>query len=211
MLPVYQSADAVDPSLFAVDANRLLSAMHQIQSSITEDDDITLRYLLRAYSQLAATVGPETFAPFVQNVLPYLVEGAERKAETLVGDDVDEAEDDWETVEIGGKRIAIRISSLEEKVEAVENLVLLVQALGTSLDVTTLEKMIAVAMPLLTVCPIPMLYIASKNGWTDVFVFESCSSTSILVYEKLARHWSLSLCKVCRSSLSTPVDTSTRS
>lgn len=129
--------------------------MHQIQSTLTADsDEMTLKYLLRAYAQLAMTVGPSSFSPFVSNVLPFLVEAVSKKTETLMGDDVDaaEGEDDWETVEIEGKgRMAIRVSALEEKVEAAENLVLLVQALGTSLPVDQLEHVIAVGLPLLKV------------------------------------------------------------
>jgi hypothetical protein len=129
--------------------------MHHIQSTLTADsDEMTLKYLLRAYAQLASTVGASAFSPFVSNVLPFLIEAVSRKTDTLIGDDADaaEEEEDWETVEIEGKgKMAIRISALEEKVEAAENLVLLVQALGTSLPVEQLEKVVSVALPLLTV------------------------------------------------------------
>lgn len=124
--------------------------MHNIQNGITEDDDITLRYLLRAYSALAATVGADTFAPYVANVLPHLVAEALKKPEVTVGEDQDEEE--WETVDVEGKQVAIRTSALEDKLEAVNNLVILTQALGSSLPVTSLHALLEIAVPLLKVC-----------------------------------------------------------
>lgn len=150
-------ADSVSSTVFAPDAPRLLAAMRKIGGEIDEEDDITLRYLLRAYSQLAASVGPATFAPYVSEVLPHLVEEAQRKSETLMGDDVDLADDEFETVEVEGQgRMAIRTSALEDKLEAVENLVMLVQALSTSLPAETLEALIGVGLDLLTVSSTPV-------------------------------------------------------
>lgn len=145
-------AAAVNSSVFAPDANRLLSALHNLQSTIAEDDDETERYLLGAYAQLAEVVGPEAFAPYVEDVFPRLIEEAQKKPDmTIGGGEEEEDDDEWETIEMNGDVVAIRTTALEEKAEAVQNLVILVQAIGEALPVETLQGVLQVAVPLLKV------------------------------------------------------------
>lgn len=81
--------------------------MHQIHVTIDEDDEVIRPYLLTAFSLLAVTVGPEAFAPYVEDVFPKLLETAAKKTDAMVGSD-DEEEEGWETVEVGGQTMAIR-------------------------------------------------------------------------------------------------------
>ncbi|ORY82352.1 armadillo-type protein [Leucosporidium creatinivorum] len=140
---------AVDSSLFAPDAPRLLTIMHQIHVTIREDDEIIRPYLLTAFSLLAVTVGPEAFAPYVEDVFPKLLETAAKKTDAMVGSEDDEEEEGWETVEVAGQTMAIRTAGLEEKHDAVCNLILLTQAIGSSLPLEALQKILEVAHPLL--------------------------------------------------------------
>ena len=147
-------ADAVDSSVFAPDATRLLTALHKIQSTLNgeEEDATTERYLLRAYAQLAAVVGPDAFAPYIQDALPRLVQVAQRKPEVTLGGEEEEEDEDWETVQLdNGDRMAIKTSALQDKSEAVQNLVILTQAIGTALSVEALREIMQVAVPLLKV------------------------------------------------------------
>lgn len=126
--------------------------MHVIQVSITEDDEITERYLLRAYAQLAEVVGSEAFAPYISDAFPRLMTAAQKKPDMNMGEDVEEQDDEeWETVEFGGELVAIRTAGMEDKAEAVENLVILTQALGASLGVAALEAVLQIAISLLKV------------------------------------------------------------
>lgn len=146
------SAEAVETSVFEPDAIRLLTAMHNIQSSITAEDEITLPYLLRSYAQLSSTVGANTFAPYIANVLPHLVAQATRKNEVRTEEQGEEdGDDEWETVEVEGKLVGIKTEAMEEKLEAVGNLVILVQALGSTLEVERLQGLLEVGVPLLEV------------------------------------------------------------
>ena len=81
--------------------------MHQIHVTVDEDDEVIRPYLLTAFSLLALTVGPEAFAPYVEDVFPKLLEAASKKTDASVGGEEDE-EEGWETVEVDGQTIAIR-------------------------------------------------------------------------------------------------------
>lgn len=99
---------AVNSSVFAPDAPRLLNIMHQLHVFLPEDDEETRPYLLNAFCLLAVTVGAEKFAPFIEDVLPQLLQAAAAKTEAVLGADDEEEGDGWETVEIDGETIAIK-------------------------------------------------------------------------------------------------------
>lgn len=146
-----------------------MTALHKIQSTLNVDQDPTTeRYLLRAYAQLAAVVGPDAFAPYIQDALPRLVEVAQRVTPLTHGDAEDEEEDEdeeWETVQLeNGDRVAIKTSALQEKSEAVQNLVILVQAIGKALSVDALKQIMQVAVPLLKVSSAPFHWRTGANG-----------------------------------------------
>lgn len=124
--------------------------MHTISISILEDDDITERYLLRAYAQLAEVVGPEIFAPYIEDSFPRLVAAASKKPDMNSNPtEEEEYDEEWETVELNGDVISIRTAGMEDKAEAVENLMILTQALGVSLGIEALQGVLAIALPLL--------------------------------------------------------------
>jgi hypothetical protein len=72
------------------------------------DDEETRPFLMNAFSLLAVTVGAEAFAPYIEDVLPQLLETAAAKTEAVLGSDEDEEGEGWETVEIGGETMAIK-------------------------------------------------------------------------------------------------------
>ncbi|KAM0788088.1 hypothetical protein ACM66B_001257 [Microbotryomycetes sp. NB124-2] len=137
-------AGSVDSSYFAPDAERLLTTMHRMHETLPEDDEETRPFLLNAFSLLGLTVGPEAFAPYLNDVFPHLLKVANRKTEALIGgDEGDEQEEGWETVELDdGQIMAIKTSALEEKADAVGNLVLLVQGCREKLPVEALQQVL---------------------------------------------------------------------
>jgi len=146
--------DAVDSAIFAPDALRLLQIMHNIQLTVDPEDTLMQQYLLRAFSQLADTVGPELFGPFISDALPRLIELAEREVDLRLTDgdagDVVDEEDEWEHAETGdGKMVQVRTDELQDKEEAVSNLVVLVQAISSALSTEQLFAILKVAQPLL--------------------------------------------------------------
>lgn len=107
-MTVLSTGAAVDSFYFAPDAERLLDIMHKMHVTLPEDDEDTRPYLLNAYSLLALTVGPEAFAPYLNDVFPRLLEVANRKTEATIGGDEGDEEEGWETVEVNGELMAIR-------------------------------------------------------------------------------------------------------
>lgn len=99
---------AVNSTVFAPDAPRLLSVMHRLHTTLPADDEETRPFLMNAFSLLAVTVGAEAFAPYIEDVLPQLLETAAAKTEAVLGSDEDEEGEGWETVEIGGETMAIK-------------------------------------------------------------------------------------------------------
>ena len=148
--------------------------MHAISHSLAPDDEETRPLLLAGFCQLAETVGPEVFAPLLNDVLPHLIEIAEKKTDLVIGGDDGDADDDdegWESFEISGhvgtirsvsstqlsSQVYIRLTSnsssrsasLEEKADGLHNLVMLTQALGASFPLATLQQLLEIALPLL--------------------------------------------------------------
>ncbi|SCV74234.1 BQ2448_6666 [Microbotryum intermedium] len=148
-------AAAVDPSVFEPDAPRLLKAMQNISNSLTEDDQVTRPHLLTAFCHLAATVGAEAFAPYINETFPQLLKRAAGDAQVTIGEAGAshpaeyEEEDDWESVSIDGKTVSIRTSAVDDKLEAVQNLISLVSTLGATLPLPELQQVIQTTIPLL--------------------------------------------------------------
>ncbi|KAL8277567.1 hypothetical protein RQP46_009999 [Phenoliferia psychrophenolica] len=148
-----QIAAAVDSSVAAPDAARLLQALHNIRLSLnTEEDTTTMGYLLGGFARLAETVGAEIFAPYVEDCFTQLMEAAQKKPDMTIsagGDEEEEEDDEWETVSVDGDVVAIRTSALEEKADACHQLVILVQAISSILPPNALKAVLQVAEPLL--------------------------------------------------------------
>ncbi|SGY47995.1 BQ5605_C001g00599 [Microbotryum silenes-dioicae] len=150
-------AAAVDPSVFEPDATRLIKAMQNISKSLPEDDQVTRPYLLTAFCHLAATVGAEAFAPYIDETFPQLLKRAARDAQVTIGElgephpseYNEEGEDDWESVLVDGKTVSIRTSAVDDKLEAVQNLISLVSTLGVTLPLPELQQVVQTTLPLL--------------------------------------------------------------
>ncbi|SCZ98850.1 BZ3500_MvSof-1268-A1-R1_Chr3-1g05661 [Microbotryum saponariae] len=150
-------AAAVDPSVFEPDASRLIKAMQNISKSLPEDDQVTRPYLLTAFCHLAATVGAEAFAPYINETFPQLLKRAARDAQVTIGEVGEphpseyneEGEDDWESVLVDGKTVSIRTSAVDDKLEAVQNLISLVSTLGATLPLPELQQVVQTTLPLL--------------------------------------------------------------
>ncbi|KAK4047556.1 importin subunit beta-3 [Microbotryomycetes sp. JL201] len=144
-------AGSVDSSYFAPDAERLLTTMHRMHETLPEDDEQTRPFLLNAFSLLGLTVGPEAFAPYLNDVFPHLLKVANRKTEATIGGEEGDEEEGWETVELdGGELMAIRTAGLEEKADAVGNLVLIVQACREKLPIDALHQVLETGVSLLS-------------------------------------------------------------
>lgn len=143
---------AVPHDTFAPDAPRLLAIMKQMQATLTEEDEETRRALLGAYASLAQAIGPAHFGPYLVEVLPQMLEAAERQPDIVmgaVGDEYDD-EDEWDKIETdNGGSFAVRAGELQAKAEAVSNLVVLVKAMRENMGVEALVRVLDVAIPLL--------------------------------------------------------------
>ncbi|KDE07331.1 hypothetical protein MVLG_02374 [Microbotryum lychnidis-dioicae p1A1 Lamole] len=150
-------AAAVDLSVFEPDATRLIKAMQNISKSLPEDDQVTRPYLLTAFCHLAATVGAEAFAPYINETFPQLLKRAAQDAQVTIGElgeplpseYNEEGEDDWESVLVDGKTVSIRTSAVDDKLEAVQNLISLVSTLGVTLPLPELQQVVQTTLPLL--------------------------------------------------------------
>lgn len=114
---------AVGKDKFRQDAKEVMEVLVSLQSAPMEDDDLTMSYMLQAWTRLCKCLGSE-FLPFMHVVMPPLMESAARKPDVTISDidddnNEDEDEDDSvETITIGDKKIGIRTSMLEEKATA---------------------------------------------------------------------------------------------
>lgn len=150
-------ARATNSALFAPDAPRLLSTMHNIQlqlSSEPEPDEYAEKTLLDAFANLADLVGVDNFRPYIQDAFPRLVEAARKQPEINItpADQVEEEfEDDLDTVGVDGDVVAVRSSELETKAQAIESLVVLVQAISSALPFEALQGILEFSVPLLKV------------------------------------------------------------
>ncbi|KAK3251341.1 Importin-5 [Cymbomonas tetramitiformis] len=112
---------AVGKDRFYNDAVEVMDLLMRLQQTEMEDDDPTVSYMLQAWARLCKCL-KSAFLPYLPQVMPPLLKSAQLKTDVTVRDvdEVDENEDDedWETIELGDKRISIRTSVLEEKATA---------------------------------------------------------------------------------------------
>ncbi|KAM0755210.1 ARM repeat-containing protein [Meredithblackwellia eburnea MCA 4105] len=151
-----QIMGAVDASIAVPDAARLLAAYEIIRSGIQEDDDqadAKTKCLLRGFAALSETVGPEMFKPYAQFTFSSLMaEACKRPDLTITASDENEEDDDdeeWDAVEVNGDVVAIRTVALEEKADAMNNLVVVVQSISSILPPESLQAVLRVAEGLL--------------------------------------------------------------
>jgi len=128
-------AMAVGKDRFRPDAEAVMQALMHMQATCSKDDDTsTTSYMLQAWTRLCKCLGKD-FVPYLQVVMPPLLESAKLEADVTVTDNIDddgaeeEEGEDVQSLIIGGTRITIRTSTLEEKATACNMLVCYIQEL----------------------------------------------------------------------------------
>jgi hypothetical protein len=144
-------AIAVGKERLGQDAMTLVTLLANIQSSITDADDPQAQYLMHCWGRMCRVIGSE-FIPFMDNVMPPLLELAMAKADIQLLDDDDQAEqmqaeEGWEFVPLKGKVIGIRTSTMEDKHMAIELLVVYAQVLEGAFAPYVANIMEKIALP----------------------------------------------------------------
>ncbi|KAJ3099290.1 hypothetical protein HDU96_010749 [Phlyctochytrium bullatum] len=117
---------AVKKETFAPHTQEFLEILLAIQRMEKDPDDPITSYLLVAWARMCKVIGDE-FIPYLEIVIPPLLEAAGVKPDVAILD-VEESEEDypeeegWEFSVIQGQKIGIKTSALEDKHTAVEML-----------------------------------------------------------------------------------------
>ncbi|RXW25102.1 hypothetical protein EST38_g773 [Candolleomyces aberdarensis] len=126
-------AIAVGREVFRPDSNTLVELLIRIQKSPHDPSDTQLtHYLIATWAKVCQAMGEE-FEPYLPVVMPSLLTTASAKADISVYDeDVEnmEEKEGWEIIEMEGQTLGIRTSSIDEKCQAFETLVIYCSTLG---------------------------------------------------------------------------------
>ena len=118
--------------------------------NIVDSDDPQSQYLLHCWGRMCRVLGQD-FVPYLQSVMPPLMELASAKADiTLLDDDEQIAnyeEEGWELVPLKGKVIGIKTTILEDKHMAIELIVIYAQQLEAAFEPYVMEIMQNVSLP----------------------------------------------------------------
>lgn len=158
---------AVGKDRLGQDALTLVNLLANIQANITDADDPQAQYLMHCWGRMCRVLGSD-FLPFLQNVIPPLLELAMAKADIQLLDDDEQveqmhSEEGWELVPLKGKMIGIRTSTMEDKHMAIELLVVYAQVLEGDFAPYVANIMEKVALPgLAFFFHDPVRYISAK-------------------------------------------------
>ncbi|KHO01138.1 importin beta-3 subunit [Metarhizium album ARSEF 1941] len=158
---------AVGRERLGQDAMTLVNLLANIQTNITDADDPQAQYLMHCWGRMCRVLGSD-FVPFLDNVMPPLLELAMAKADIQLLDDDEQAEqmngeDGWEFVPLKGKMIGIRTSTMEDKHMAIELLVVYAQVLEAAFAPFVANIMEKIALPgLAFFFHDPVRYISAK-------------------------------------------------
>lgn len=158
---------AVGQGRLGQDAMTLVNLLANIQANITDADDPQAQYLMHCWGRMCRVLGSD-FVPFLDNVMPPLLELAMAKADIQLLDDDEQAEqmngeDGWEFVPLKGKMIGIRTSTMDDKHMAIELLVVYAQVLEASFAPFVATIMEKIALPgLAFFFHDPVRYISAK-------------------------------------------------
>ena len=122
---------AVGKEKMGQDALGLVEILGTIQQGIVDDDDPQAQYLLHCWGRMCRVLGTD-FVPYLQGVMPPLLDLAKAKADIqlLENDEEFNAEEDgWELVPLKGKVIGIKTQTLEDKNTAIELITIYAQIL----------------------------------------------------------------------------------
>jgi hypothetical protein len=100
-------------------------------SPVDPSDTLLATYLIATWAKICQALGPE-FEPFLPVVMPPLLNAASAKADVSVYDAEDENYDreGWETISMDGQIVGIRTSTIDEKCQAFDTLVIYCSILG---------------------------------------------------------------------------------
>lgn len=114
---------AVGKERFGADAALVLQYIQAIQSAGLDPDDPFASYMMQAGARICTTLGSD-FVPYLPIVMPSMLETAKLQPDITVRDEDDagseDADDDgdMETFVLGGRRVSLHTSVLEEKANA---------------------------------------------------------------------------------------------
>ena len=160
-------AVAVGKERLGQDAMTLVNLLGNIQANITDPDDPQAQYLMHCWGRMCGVLGTD-FLPFLENVMPPLLELATAKADIQLLDDDEQVEqmhneEGWELVPLKGKMIGIRTSTMDDKHMAIELLVVYAKVLEGSFAPYVADIMERVALPgLAFYFHDPVRYISTK-------------------------------------------------
>ncbi|KAG9244887.1 armadillo-type protein [Calycina marina] len=141
---------AVGKERLGGDSMALVQILGAIQQSITDADDPQSQYLMHCWGRMCRVLGQD-FTPFLQGVMPPLLELASAKADIQLIEDDDQAslqqEEGWELVPLKGKVIGIKTSTLDDKHMAIELLVVYASVLEGSFAPYVEKVMKEIAIP----------------------------------------------------------------
>ncbi|KAJ2897673.1 Importin subunit beta-3 [Zalerion maritima] len=158
---------AVGKQRLGNDAMVLVQLLANIQQNITDQDDPQAQYLMHCWGRMCRVMESE-FLPFLDNVMPPLLELASAKADIqLLDDDTQvealQQEEGWELLPLKGKTIGIRTSTMEDKHVAIELLVVYAQVLKGEFARYVPDIMEKIALPgLAFFFHDPVRYISAK-------------------------------------------------
>lgn len=158
---------AVGKERLGGDAMLLVNLLANIQRNITDSDDPQAQYLMHCWGRMCRVMETD-FLPFLDNVMPPLLELATAKADIQLLDDDEQVEamhneEGWELVPLKGKMIGIRTSTMDDKHMAIELLVVYAQVLEGAFAPYVANIMEKVALPgLAFFFHDPVRYISAK-------------------------------------------------
>ncbi|KAG1895848.1 armadillo-type protein [Suillus fuscotomentosus] len=126
-------AIAVGRKVFRADANTLIELLIKIQNSPVDPSDTMLpTFLIATWAKICQALGIE-FEPFLPVVMPPLLNAASAKADVSIYDDEDdvgETREGWETISMDDHIVGIRTSTIDEKCQVFDTLVVYCATLG---------------------------------------------------------------------------------
>ncbi|KAH7327822.1 armadillo-type protein [Stachybotrys elegans] len=158
---------AVGKERLGQDAMTLVNLLANIQANITDSDDPQAQYLMHCWGRMCRVLGAD-FLPFLNNVMPPLLELGSAKADIQLLEDEDQveqiqSEEGWELVPLRGKMIGIRTSTMDDKHMAIELLVVYAQVLEGAFAPYVANIMEKIALPgLAFFFHDPVRYISAK-------------------------------------------------
>jgi hypothetical protein len=142
---------AVGKERLGHDATALVQLLASIQMGIVDSDDPQAQYLMHCWGRMCRVLGQD-FVPYLDSVMPPLLELARAKADIQLLDDEEQVEqvqqeEGWELVPLKGKVIGIKTSTLDDKHMAIELLVVYAQVLEGSFAGWVEKVMVDIALP----------------------------------------------------------------